>query len=220
MSYSDEEMLQLAGLQHFAFCRRQWALIHIEHQWKENVRTMDGQIFHQRAHDVGSRELRGNTLIIHGLSVMSRSLGISGQCDVVEFHQDPDGVSIHGANGLWKPYPVEYKRGAPKENKSDMLQLCAQAMCLEEMLCCKIPDGALFYGETRHRKTVTFDEELRMTVRVYLDEMHQLYRRGYTPKVKVTKSCAACSLKELCLPALLHKDHSVQYLKDALEESL
>ncbi len=200
MIYSDEEMLQLAGLQHFAFCRRQWALIHIEHQWAENLYTTDGQIFHQRAHDVGSREMRGNILTIRGLSVVSHALGISGQCDVVEFHHDPAGVPIFGETGLWTPYPIEYKRGAPKENKSDILQLCAQAMCLEEMLCCQITDGALFYGETKHRLCVTFDEKLRLTVRSYLEEMHQLFHRGYTPKVKPSRACSACSLKEICIP--------------------
>lgn len=218
--YSDEDLLQLSGLQHFEFCRRQWALIHIEKQWQDNLRTADGNIFHERAHDTALRELRGNTLTIRGLSVVSYSLGVSGQCDVVEFHKDPSGVSIHGEDGLWKPYPVEYKRGAPKENKADILQLCAQAMCLEEMLCCSIPEGALFYGETRHRQVVAFDEELRLSVRDKLTEMHELYRRGYTPKVKATKSCNACSLKELCLPVLLKSDRSAQYLKDALEDKL
>ncbi len=213
-------MLQLSGLQHFEFCRRQWALIHIENQWQDNLRTVDGDIFHRHAHNTEQRERRGNTLTIRGLSVVSHSLGISGQCDVVEFYRDPDGVTLHGEDGLWRPYPVEYKRGSPKENKADALQLCAQAMCLEEMLCCSIPEGSLFYGETKRRQKVAFDEQLRSDVSKKLEEMHMLYRRGYTPKVKTSKSCNACSLKEICLPVLLREDRSAKYLKEALEDKL
>ena len=220
MTYSDEDLLMLSGLQHFAFCRRQWALIHIENQWQENWRTVDGDLLHQHAHDVGSRERRGNTLTIRGLSILSRTLGVSGQCDVVEFHLDENGVPLHGEEGLWLPYPVEYKRGSPKTQEADELQLCGQAMCLEEMLCCAVPEGALFYGETRQRAVVAFDEELREKVCSLLTEMHRLYKRGYTPKVKPSKACNACSLKELCLPVLLRKDGSARYLKEALEEEV
>ena len=151
MIYAEEDYLQLSGLQHFAFCRRQWALIHVEQQWQENLRTVEGDLFHRRAHDEQLRERRGDTLILRGLSVASPTLGISGKCDVVEFHADPSGISLCGEEGLWVPFPVEYKRGAPKAHQADELQLCAQAMCLEEMLCCTIQAGALFYGETRRR---------------------------------------------------------------------
>lgn len=135
MQYPEEDYLMLSGLQHFHFCRRQWALIHIEQQWEENVRTVDGTLMHQRAHNSQLQESRGDLLIIRGMSIFSPSLGVSGQCDVVEFHRDPSGVSLHGREGTWKPYPIEYKRGRPKENQADALQLCGQAMCLEEMLC-------------------------------------------------------------------------------------
>lgn len=215
----EEEYLQLSGLQHFAFCRRQWALIHLENQWKENLRTVEGDLFHRRAHDEQQRERRGDTLILRGLPVVSRSLGISGKCDVVEFHIDPAGVPLPGEEGLWRPFPVEYKRGAPKANRADELQLCAQALCLEEMLCCPVPEGALFYGETRRRSAVLFSEELREQVKAMLAEMHQLYRRGYTPKVRRSKSCNACSLKELCLPGLERRGTVAQYLRDAMEDA-
>lgn len=218
MSYGEEEFLKLSGLQHFAFCRRQWALIHIEQQWAENLRTVDGSLMHEKAHDAAARESRGELRISRGLYVQSAELGISGQCDVVEFHRDDKGVAISGWEGLWRPYPVEYKRGRPKEGDMDALQLCAQAMCLEEMLCCPVPEGALFYGETRRRQTVAFAPELRRRVLSLLQEMHQLYRRGTTPKCKPTRSCNACSLKELCLPALLRKKSAVEYLRDAVEE--
>lgn len=218
MTYHEEDFLPLSGLQHFAFCRRQWALIHLEQQWRENLRTTEGALFHRRAHDGGERERRGNTLILRGLPVFSRSLGLSGQCDVVEFHASPDGVPLQGEEGLWLPFPVEYKRGKPKPHQADELQLCAQAMCLEEMLCCPVPEGALFYGEPRRRTPVAFTEALRQQVRADTEEMHQLYRRGHTPKAKPGKGCSACSLKDLCLPRLARREPVAGYLDQAMEE--
>lgn len=181
---------------------------------------MEGQLLHTHAHDTALRERRGNTLILRGVSVVSHTLGVSGQCDVVEFHAHADGIPIHGETGRWLPYPVEYKHGSPKEHNADEMQLCAQAMCLEEMLCCSIPEGALYYGETRHRVTVPFTDSLRDTVKSCLTEMYQLYHRGYTPKVKPTKSCNACSLKELCLPALMRGKSASHYLESAWKEDL
>ena len=217
--YSDLDLLPLSGLQHFAFCRRQWALIHVENQWRENLRTVEGQLLPQRAHNEALRERRGDTLILRGLSVVSHSLGLSGKCDVVEFHLAPEGVPLRGEDGLWLPYPVEYKRGRPKDHQADELQLCAQAMCLEEMLCCTIAEGALFYGEPRRRTIVFFSPELRQNVRDFSAEMHHYYRRGDTPKAKPGKSCHACSLKELCLPQLIRRGNVSAYLKQAMEES-
>ena len=217
-TYRDEDLLPLSGLQHFAFCRRQWALIHVENQWQENLRTVEGHLFHQRAHNEAQRERRGDTLILRGLSVVSYSLGLSGKCDVVEFHLAPEGISLRGEVGLWLPYPVEYKRGKPKGHQADELQLCAQAMCLEEMLCCTIPEGALFYGEPRRRSIVSFSPQLRQSVQSFSDEMHQYYRRGYTPKAKPSKSCNACSLKELCLPQMGRRGTVAGYLRKAMED--
>lgn len=218
MAYKEEDFLPLSGLQHFAFCRRQWALIHIETQWAENLRTVEGDLFHRRAHDEQQRELRGNVLILRGLPVFSSTLGLSGKCDVVEFHADPTGVPLRGEPGLWRLYPVEYKKGSPKAGGEDILQLCAQAMCLEEMLCCSVLDGALFYGETRRRVRVKFDPAIRQRVRELSFEMHDLYRRGHTPKGKPSKACNACSLKEQCLPVLLRKKNVADYLKQAVED--
>ena len=154
-----------------------------------------------------------------GVSVYSAELGVSGQCDVLEYHRGAAGIPLSGKEGLWQPYPVEYKRGRPREDTGDTLQLCAQAMCLESMLCCDIPEGALYYGEIRRRERVSFTPELRAEVRELLVEMHELYRRGYTPKVKPTKSCNACSLKELCLPKLMKSRAVSAYLRAAMEES-
>lgn len=218
MAFKEEDYLQLSGLQHFAFCRRQWALIHIEKQWRENLRTTEGQLMHTKAHDDSARERRGDLLIVRGLNVHSAVLGVSGQCDVLEFYKDEGGVPLTSYDGRWRPYPVEYKHGQPKKNPSDRLQLCAQAMCLEEMLCCDILEGALFYGQSRRREAVAFTDELRQKVRDTLNEMHQLYQRGYTPKVKPSKSCNACSLKELCLPKLMRTRSVKDYLAAAMEE--
>lgn len=218
MGFKEEDYIQLSGLQHFVFCRRQWALIHIEQQWAENYWTVDGDILHEKAHDPEKRERRGDLLITRGMPIHSPTLGVSGQCDVVEFRRDDYGAALRGEEGLWVPFPVEYKRGKPKEHQADELQLCAQAMCLEEMLCCPVHAGALFYGEPRRRTEVEFTDELREQVRSYLAEMHQYYDRQYTPKVRPKKCCAACSLKDLCLPGMLKKKPVADYLKEAMEE--
>ena len=219
MEYKEEDFLQLSGLQHFKFCRRRWALIHIENQWEENYRTIDGAILHQNAHDTEFLESRGDRFITRGVSIYSAELGVSGQCDVLEYHRGNTGIPIAGKDGLWQPFPVEYKRGKPREDTGDALQLCGQAMCLETMLCCDIPEGALYYGETRRRERVAFTPELRTQVRQMLEQMHDLYQRGYTPKVKPTKSCNACSMKELCLPKLMKNRSVSAYLKSAMEEA-
>ena len=209
-----ERMLPLSGIQHFAFCRRQWALIHLEGQWAENLRTVEGALMHSRAHEEGLRERRGDVLTIRGLAVYSRRLGLSGKCDVAEFHACSTGVPLQGEDGLWLPFPVEYKRGVQKSEDADRLQLCAQAMCLEEMLCCDVPQGALYYGETHRRELVPFTPELRGQVGSMTMEMHDYARRGYTPRVKPRRGCAACSLKELCLPALKRAPSAAAYLHE------
>lgn len=217
MKYSEEDYLPLSGIQHFAFCRRQWALIHIENQWAENERTVDGTIMHEKAHS-GDVESRGDVVIMRALRVFSATLGVSGECDVVEFNRNADGISLNGHDGLWQPYPVEYKRGKPKEHNADEMQLCAQAMCLEEMLCCTIPCGALFYGEPRRRTEVEFTPELRRAVEDSLNEMHDYYKRGYTPKAKPRKGCTACSLREICLPKMAQRKSVAAYVEGALNE--
>lgn len=214
----DREPLLLSGLQHFAFCRRQWALIHIEQQWSENVRTVEGQLMHRNAHKETSFELRDGILTVRGLRIQSRRLCVTGICDVVEFHPTPAGICLPGRSGSWQPYPVEYKRGAPKDHQADELQLCAQALCLEEMLLCDIPEGSLYYGETRRRHRVIFTHELRTKVEELLSEMGEYMSRGHTPKVKPTKGCNACSLKELCLPSLNRTGTVRRYLEKAVDE--
>lgn len=213
------DALQISGIQHFAYCPRQWALIHLEQQWQENERTADGRIFHSRAHDGPEHELRGDVLILRGLRVFSNTLGISGTCDVVEFHRDLGGIALRGYEGTWKPYPVEYKRGQPKENDADRLQLCAQAMCMEEMLLCDIPQGSLYYGETRRREVVVLDAPLRAQVCTMLEQMRHYQRAGYTPKARPTKGCNACSLRDVCLPRLGRLADVSSYIKGCLEDN-
>lgn len=210
--------IMLSALQHFVFCRRQWALIHLEQQWADNVRTVEGNLMHRRAHDEKQVEKRGELLIWRGLHVCSERLQATGICDVVEFRQNPEGVTLPGYEGLWQPYPVEYKRGSPKPHDADELQLCAQAMCLEEMLLCTIPEGSLYYGENRRRTQVSFTSEMRERVRALLAEMRQYTERGYTPRPKPTKGCNACSLKDVCLPKLQRTTSVASYLRQHVKE--
>lgn len=218
MEYREEDFLLLSGIQHFSFCKRQWALIHIEQQWQENLRTIEGQILHEKTHDHAIKEKRGDLIVSRGMAIFSRTLGITGTCDVVELHKASDGVNIFGREGSYKPVPVEYKRGKPKEDESDVLQLCAQAMCLEEMLLCKIPEAFMFYGETKRRLKIILDDGLRKRVKEMTKEMHELYNKRHTPKVKVSKACKACSLAELCMPKLCKNPSAIHYIKKNLLE--
>ena len=217
---SEPDFLPLSGIQHFAFCRRQWALIHIENLWAENVRTVEGNILHERAHDETQTESRGDVLILRGLRVASEALGFSGACDVVEFHRHPNGVPLQGREGLWLPYPVEYKRGSPKEDDCDQLQLCAQAMCLEEAFVCEIPEGSLYYGEIRRRQRVAFTPELRERVKRMAAEMRACYDRRHTPSARPSKACGACSLKDLCLPKLIKRESVGAYIHSHTKDDI
>ena len=213
MDYKEEDYLMLSGIQHFSFCRWQWALIHIEQQWDENLRTVEGNLFHRKAHDGYSSEKRKNVIISRGMPVFSRTMGVSGICDIVEFHRDDrNGIHLYGREGMYRVYPVEYKKGQPKEDEADILQMAAQAMCLEEMLACSIEKGYLFYGEIRRRIEVPLEETIRKQVREAFAEMHQYYQRQYTPKVKRTKACNACSLKNLCLPQVMKYQSAKEYV--------
>ena len=200
--YQPDDLLALSGIQHFAFCRRQWALIHVERQWLENTLTVEGKIMHDRADDPFSKEVRNGVIIARAMPVASYSLGLYGVCDIVEMQPAADGVSLPGRPGTYRPVPVEYKRGKEKGEPCDEVQLCAQAMCLEEMLSVKISTGYLYYGEIRRRVEVELTDDLRQLVREYSQEMHSYFERGYTPRVKQSKACNSCSLKDICLPAM------------------
>ena len=203
--YTPDELLPLSGIQHFVFCRRQWALIHIERQWQENVLTVEGKLLHKRADDPFFSETRKGVITARSVPIASYRLGLSGVCDVVEFTESSEGVQLPGREGLFLPAPVEYKRGHEKRDPCDEAQLCAQAVCLEEMLSVTIPRGFLYYGETRHRVEVDLTAELRGLVREMSEEMHAYFARGYTPRVKTSKACRSCSLADICLPVLQEK---------------
>jgi len=199
--YTEDDLIQLSALQHYVFCPRQCALIHVEQVWSENRFTAEGRIMHERVHEEG-RESRGDVRIEHGVPLRSLRLGLSGTADVVEFHRHPD--------GSWKPFPVEYKRGKPKPDDCDRVQLCAQALCLEEMLKVEIPSGAIFYGKTRHRHDVVFDEALRKETEETAEQVHKLIESGVTPRPVYQSKCDSCSLFESCLPKTIEKTRSVQ----------
>ncbi|WP_441561113.1 CRISPR-associated protein Cas4 [Colibacter massiliensis] len=211
MAYDEDEYLFISGIQHYNFCKRQWALIHIEQKWEENIKTVEGNIVHDRCHDDTFFEKRNDLLITRGMRVSSHSLGVTGQCDVVEFKKGESGCHLDGYDGVWQPFPVEYKRGKSKQIDADRLQLCCQALCLEEMLAVDIPVGALYYAETRHRENVVFTEELRSTVEKMLAEMRDYFRRGHTPKVRTKAGCRSCSLRDECLPGILKKKDVAAY---------
>lgn len=208
--YNEDELLPLSSLQHMVFCPRQCALMFIEQVWDENRLTVEGRIFHERVHELG-QETRGDARISRGVFIRSPRLGIVGIADVVEFHRKPDGT--------WLPFPVEYKRGKPKADDCDKVQLCAQAICLEEMLSTSIPAGALFYGQTRHRLDVVFDEALRRETEEAARRAHALIASGRTPPPVYEKRCESCSLMSECLPKTIQKRRSVKsYLTRILEE--
>ncbi len=220
MEYREDDYLMISGIQHFQFCRRQWALIHIEQQWEENVHTIVGELMHKKVHDPYLSEKRKDVIVVRALPVSSREMGVSGECDVVEFHKEEEGVTLHGHRGLYYIYPIEYKKGKPKSSEEDILQLTAQVMCLEEMFSASIEEGAIFYGETRKRERITITDELRETVRDMFQEMHQYFERQYTPSVKWSKKCNGCSLKEICLPKLGKTVSVKEYVRQAMEEEV
>lgn len=218
MPYPEEDYLSLSGIQHFLFCRRQWALIHIEQQWNDNLLTVEGALMHKNAHNSRQTQTRGDTIITCGMQVFSREMGVYGVCDVVEFRRSKDGAILHGREGRYTPCPIEYKKGRPKEDDMDRLQLVAQALCLEEMLCCSVKSAYLYYGETRHRVEVPLTSDKREKAKAVFAEMHQYYNRKYTPKVKPTKQCNACSLKDICLPALCKSKNASAFISQMLKE--
>jgi CRISPR-associated exonuclease Cas4 len=202
--YDEADYIMLSALQHYQFCPRQCALIHIEQQWSENRFTAEGKVLHERA-DSGQAQQQGRARVVRSLPLCSQQLGLSGQADVVEFH--PDG----------RIYPVEYKRGKPKKDRCDEVQLCAQALCLEEMLKVRIDSGALFYGLQRRRKEVLLDAVLRELTQAVIDNTHQLLQGRQTPSAKYDKKCDACSMFGLCLPQSCASGRSVsRYLNRML----
>jgi CRISPR-associated exonuclease Cas4 len=219
--YSDDDMLMLSGIQHFRFCPRQWALIHIEQQWDDNRLTMEGSLMHQHADDPFYRQKCGDYISLRSVSVASHQLGLYGVTDVVELHPAGDEgnfISHPRYPGQWLPYPVEYKHGKPKKHEEDEVQLAAQAMCLEEQYDIHIDYGAIFYAEIRHRVEVQVSDELREIVTDCARQMHEIFSSGQLPAIQRGKHCVKCSLKNICMPESVDCIRVSHYLKKNLYE--
>lgn len=195
-SYAEDDLLPLSGIQHFAFCERQWGLIHVESQWVENLRTAQGRVLHQRVDDPYFAESRGDVKVVRSVPLLSKTLGLYGVADVIELHRNTNDASGMRYN------IVEYKRGKPKPDDRDEVQLCAQAICLEEMIGITLDYGYMYYGETKHRHRVDFDDCLRERVKLLAEKMHLLYTHGITPPAIKGKRCKNCSMTDICLPKL------------------
>lgn len=204
----DDDLLQISALQHLIFCERQCALIHLEQQWSENFLTALGRVMHEKKVDTPASESRRGLKIEYGLPLRSLRLGLAGKADVVEFHKQ--------SGGTWVPFPVEHKLGKPKVDDSDKVQLCAQALCLEEMLKIGVPEGAIFYGRPRRRQEVAFDGELRLKTEAAAARLHELIASGETPAAVYGPKCDSCSLFDLCLPKLSTRSGSAQSYVDRL----
>ena len=210
----EDEYLQLSGIQHFAFCKRQWGLIHIEQQWNENILTFYGREMHERVDNPTVVEKRGNLLTSRSVPIISQTLRLYGIADVIEFIQDDNGeVELANYPGLWRAYPVEYKLGKPKPTNIDKVQLCAQAICLEEMFNTTINLAYIYYGRPRRRYEVALDSALREDTYALAFAMHEQYRTGITPAAEISKACKSCSLAELCIPELYEAPPVSQYLR-------
>ncbi len=216
--YREEDYLEIAEIQHYIFCPRQWGLIYLEHQWEENLLTVEGTLLHEKAHDPGFKEKRGSRILKRALRVASPHLGVTGMCDVVEFIRDEAGIHIPKYEGTYRVLPVEYKHGRPKEGKEDLFQLTLEAMCLEDMLVTNITEGCLYYGETHHRVTVPLSEETRAEVKKTLQEIRNFRAHRHTPRVKKRRGCKNCSIKNLCLPELSKTRPVHDYLMGRLSE--
>jgi|ADurb_Gel_03_Slu_FD_contig_21_4314467_length_1253_multi_6_in_0_out_0_2 CRISPR-associated exonuclease Cas4 len=220
--YSDEDLLLISGLQHVAFCEKQWALIHMEQEWEENPLTIDGKHLHEFVHEQ-NRESRGTIRTVTSMRLRSLNLGLYGIADMVEFHRDSSGVEIKNIanNGeRWIPYPVEYKRGRKRYDLADEIQLCAQALCLEEMLEVRISQGAIYYGQPRRRVVINFSIEIKNEVYRLCSKARRLFEGVCAPQYNTGAHCKNCSLFNVCMPNLTLTDKSAIYVKNALKDIL
>jgi CRISPR-associated exonuclease Cas4 len=218
--YADDELLMLSGIQHFCFCKRQWALIHVEQQWQDNLRTQEGHFVHERVDDPFFNESRGDVVISRAFPLLSYTLGLTGIADVIEYTWSDAGISIPDHDGRWLMRPVEYKRGKPKIDERDEVQLCAQVVCLEEMFGVRIDEADFYYNEIRRRQSIAITEDLRNLVRSLAEEMHTVFRNGITPSAEIGKHCTLCSLLDVCVPKLTKKKSSVRnYIGNHIREA-
>lgn len=215
---NETEYLQLAGIQHFIYCRRQWGLIHLEQQWSENYFTADGKVKHDKVDCGPIDEKIGRKRVLRSLHIVSHQLRIQGKCDVVELIENPEGDYFSKYDANYHVQPVEYKRGKEKEDESDIMQLAAQSICLEEMMGVKITQGYVYYFETRHRLLVPITEEVKMRVKEIVLEMNRYYQQAYVPRVRKTSKCKACSLHDICMPEIGVSRSAIDYIREVIEE--
>ena len=221
MYYDDDDMLMLSGIQHYMYCPRQWALIHIEQQWADNRLTAEGELLHKNVDNPAYRQKNGEAITLRAVHIASHMLGLYGISDAIELipsDTEENAITHPRYAGYWKPYPVEYKRGHKKPDECDEVQLAAQVICLEEMYGIHIPEAALFYNETRHRTPVTIDSQLRQLTCELSEAMHQTFASGITPKVIERHGCKNCSLYDVCAPELTKKTSVSYYLKKSFDE--
>lgn len=215
----EEDFIQISGLQHLAFCKRQWALIHIDQEWEENVFTAEGRNLHERV-DEGYQEFRKGLRQYSGLYVKSLKLGIYGKTDLIEAIKSAESktndIQMLGLKGKWSLYPVEFKRGKPKSHDADLIQLCAQALCLEEMTETQIESGAVFYWQIRKRVEVEFDPALRQKTIAMIKLAHDLIKKGQIPSPEYGQHCRSCSLLEICMPRKLQAEKISAYKRELL----
>lgn len=223
MIYAEDDMLMLSGIQHFMFCPRQWALIHIEQLWEENKLTVEGHLLHSNVDNPSYRQKNGDTITLRSVAIASKKLGLYGFTDAVELIPTSDkdkGIKHNKYPGLWKPFPIEYKRGKPKTSMVDEVQLAAQVMCLEEMYEITIDYGAIFYGEIKHRSVIHVSEDLRLLTMRLAKEMHKIYKEGALPKAEKSSCCGKCSLIDICMPKKKKQNNIDTYLKKNLYEEI
>lgn len=216
-------MLMLSGIQHYVFCPRQWALINIEQQWSENMLTTEGQIMHEHVDNPFYRQKVGSFICLRSVNVASKELGLYGISDMIELHpsyEEKDSIIHPEYPGRWIPYPIEYKHGKPKRNNADIVQLTAQAICLEEQYGINIYVGAIFYGETRRREEVEFTNELRSETKMCSAAMHKMINQGIVPSAEYRPCCRSCSLKDVCMPEILTQKRASEYLRQNLYEEI
>jgi CRISPR-associated exonuclease Cas4 len=192
--FSEDDLLPISSLQHFAFCERQWALMYMEGEWSENRLTAEGKQLHEFVHGHGS-ENREGVRMVRGLRMRSLEFGLYGVADMVEFHPSKDGTKLTGRRGLWQPYPVEYKRGRKRPDHADEMQVCAQALCLEEMFAIPVRFGAIYYGQPRRRYEVEIADSLRHELLSACGRIRELYALKDNSRPNVGRHCESCSLK-------------------------
>lgn len=208
--YDPDDYLLLSGIQHFLFCKRQWALIHIENIWSENLYTTEGKLLHEKVDKPFIKEKRKDIFISRAMPISSKLLGLSGILDLIEFKKSEDGIKLEGKRGLWKPIIIEYKRGQKKKYSYDTAQLMAEAICIEESLNTKLEYSYIYYAKTDNRIKVDLDDDLRNLTIETARDMHHYYNNKIIPKAQLYRKCSLCSLNEDCRPRLTKKPKNIK----------